>query len=228
MNFNTQHQIERFLGIKNLWLKRERDNLSIPLVLVSVDDDGWQCICQQIERENCYLGFTIKDMVYQFKVKVKEVPQKDKTIKVEFIEQLPRQVTEKQEQLIQINSNAERRRGTRYSIGLKNNKWDIFGLKSPRQHLLLDKKSIEVVLSDVSSHGALVTGQFISYIGIKKSVIHLQVDFKDETIVLDAIVVRIDRPITELGRYALSFTTPSLSWMKRVNEYAQLTEYMIR
>ena len=111
----------------------------------------------------------------------------------------------------------------RYVVGLKENRWALFGLKSQRQLLLSGRNMIDVVISDVSSHGALVTGEMVPSLVAGKEIVQLQVKFDNpqETIMLPALVVRVDRPIPKIAQYALSFIEPvSISWMRRVDEYA--------
>ena len=56
-----------------------------------------------------------------------------------------------------------------------------------------------------------------------REIVQLQVKFDtpQETIMLPALVVRVDRPIPKIAQYALSFIEPvSIRWMRRVDEYA--------
>ena len=83
---------------------------------------------------------------------------------------------------------------------------------------------IDVVISDVSSHGALVTGLMEPSLVVGREIVNLQVQFLNpqETLVLPALVVRIDRPIPKISQYALKFIEPvSIRWMKRVDGYAK-------
>ena len=145
-------------------------------------------------------------------------------LQILFDQNLPQELEKEIEEYLRIDSNAERRRGIRYVVGLKENRWALFGLKSQRQLLLSGRNMIDVVISDVSSHGALVTGEMVPSLVAGKEIVQLQVKFDNpqETIMLPALVVRVDRPIPKIAQYALSFIEPvSIRWMKRVDEYAK-------
>ena len=144
-------------------------------------------------------------------------------LQILFDQNLPQELEKEIEEYLRIDSNAERRRGVRYVVGLKENRWALFGLKSQRQLLLSGRNMIDVVISDVSSHGALVTGEMVPSLVAGKEIVNFQVKFvsPQETLILPALVVRIDKPIPKLARYALKFMEPvSISWMRRVDEYA--------
>ena len=201
--------------------------IDVPLVLVSVlEQKNWMCLSQSsshIPREKVIVGFTYRGKIFQLEARIGDTDCGNDMLQILFDQNLPQELEKEIEEYLRIDSNAERRRGVRYVVGLKENRWALFGLKSQRQLLLSGRNMIDVVISDVSSHGALVTGEMVPSLVAGREIVQLQVKFDNpqETIMLPALVVRVDRPIPKIAQYALSFIEPvSISWMRRVDEYA--------
>lgn len=223
--------LEKLLGITGMWFTEEGHSTAEPLVLVSVSDKNkWLCLSHsqsksQIPKGDVLVGFTYQGNFHQLEARTSDGNCGDGMLQVQFAKALPLELEKKVEEYLRIESNAERRRGVRYVVGLKENRWMLFGLKSQRQHLIMGKRMIDVVISDVSSHGALITGEVIPSVIAGKEIVNLQVKFDNpqETLVLPALVVRVDRPIPKLAQYALKFVEPvSIRWMRRVDEYSKL------
>ena len=222
--------LEKLLNLSGMWFTSEGHPTAEPLVLVSVSDiNTWLCLSlssskSQIPKGNVIVGFSYKGIFHQLMARTSDSSCGDGMLQVQFIEPLPLELEKDIEEYLRIDSNAERRRGVRYVVGLKENRWMLFGLKSQRQRFIIGKKMIDVVISDVSSHGTLVTGEAIPSLVVGKEIVNLQVKFVNpqETLILPALVVRVDRPIPKISQYALKFIEPvAIGWMKRVDEYAK-------
>lgn len=222
--------LEKLFGLTGIWFAQKGQAIDEPLVLVSVyDKENWLCLSRsqsmsRIAKGNVIVGFTYRGKIHQLEAKTSDTSCGEGRLQVQFIEGLPLELEKEIEEYLRIDSNAERRRGTRYAVGLKENKWSLFGLKSQHQILHHENTMIDVVISDVSSHGALVTGLMEPSLVVGREIVNLQVQFLNpqETLVLPALVVRIDRPIPKISQYALKFIEPvSIRWMKRVDSYAK-------
>ncbi len=221
--------LEKLFGLTGIWFAEDGQAIDEPLVLVSVSDGGWLCLSRSQSRSrivlgNVIVGFTYRGKIYQLEARTSDTSCGDGMLQVQFTESLPVELEKEINEYLRIDSNAERRRGIRYAVGLKENKWILFGLKSQHQILHYENKMIDVVISNVSSHGALVTGLMDASLVVGRAVVNLQVKFLNpqETLILPALVVRIDRPIPTLAQYALKFIDPlSIRWMKRVDSYAK-------
>lgn len=232
MHCEIHSNLEKLFGLTGIWFASDGQAIDEPLVLVSVSDQKtWMCLSQSsshIPQEKVIVGFTYRGKIFQLEARIGDTDCGNDMLQVQFTENLPLELEKEIEEYLRIDSNAERRRGIRYVVGLKENRWALFGLKSQRQLLLASKNMIDVVISDVSSHGALVTGEMVPSLVAGKEIVNFQVKFLNpqETLVLPALVVRIDKPIPKLAQYALSFIEPvSISWMKRVDEYAMKLKY---
>lgn len=219
--------LEKHFGLTGIWFAVGKA-VAVPLVLVSVSEQkNWMCLSQSsshIPQEKVIVGFTYRGKIFQLEARIGDTDCGNDMLQILFDQNLPQELEKEIEEYLRIDSNAERRRGVRYVVGLKENRWALFGLKSQRQLLLSGRNMIDVVISDVSSHGALVTGEMVPSLVAGKEIVQLQVKFDNpqETIMLPALVVRVDRPISKIAQYALSFIEPvSIRWMKRVDEYAK-------
>lgn len=228
-NCKIHANLEKLFGLSGIWFTTDGHPTAEPLVLVSVFDiNKWLCLSvsqskSQIAKGNVIVGFTYKGKFHQLSAITSDTSCGDGMLQVQF-ESLPLELEKEIEEYLRIDSNAERRRGVRYVVGLKENRWMHFGLKSQRQRFIIGKNMIDVVISDVSSHGSLITGEMIPSLVVGKEIVQLQVKFDNpqETLMLPALVVRVDRPIPKIAQYALSFIEPvSIRWMKRVDEYAK-------
>lgn len=229
MHCEIHSNLEKHFGLTGIWFAVGKA-IDVPLVLVSVSDrKTWICLSEsrtQIPLEKVVVGFTYRGQIHRLEARTSGTDSEDGMLRVQFTAGLPPELEKEIEEYLRIGSNAERRRGSRYAVGLRDGRWCLFGLKSQRQRLFFGKRMIDVVVSNVSSHGALVTGEVVSSLVAGREVVSLQVKFLDphETLVLPALVVRIDRPIPKIAQYALRFVDPvSVAWMRRVDEYAQLT-----
>lgn len=222
MDCKLLQHMEKILGIDGLFLNIKEKKTSIPLVLVGLNTDSWDCLSEVEYNGRGVVHFTHGKESCEINVDVKNTICG--TLNLTFLTKLPGEIEQKQLSWIKLNTGAEQRRGTRYSVGLRDNKWKVFGLQSQRQQLLFGKKRIDVVLSNVSYHGALVTGENVNDLSlvVGKQIVHLCVNFThpSEAIVLDAIIVRVEKPIPKISQYALSFVNPSTCWMNRVEMYA--------
>ena len=226
MHCEIHSNLEKHFGLTGIWFTVGKA-IDVPLVLVSVlEQKNWMCLSQSsshIPREKVIVGFTYRGKIFQLEARIGDTDCGNDMLQILFDQNLPQELEKEIEEYLRIDSNAERRRGVRYVVGLKENRWALFGLKSQRQLLLSGRNMIDVVISDVSSHGALVTGEMVPSLVAGKEIVQLQVKFDNpqETIMLPALVVRVDRPIPKIAQYALSFIEPvSISWMRRVDEYA--------
>ena len=226
MHCEIHSNLEKHFGLTGIWFTVGKA-IDVPLVLVSVSEQkNWMCLSQSsshIPREKVIVGFTYRGKIFQLEARIGDTDCGNDMLQILFDQNLPQELEKEIEEYLRIDSNAERRRGVRYVVGLKENRWALFGLKSQRQLLLSGRNMIDVVISDVSSHGALVTGEMVPSLVAGKEIVQLQVKFDNpqETIMLPALVVRVDRPIPKIAQYALSFIEPvSISWMRRVDEYA--------
>ena len=219
--------LEKHFDLTGIWFTVGKA-IDVPLVLVSVlEQKNWMCLSQSsshIPREKVIVGFTYREKIFQLEARIGDTDCGNDMLQILFDQNLPQELEKEIEEYLRIDSNAERRRGVRYVVGLKENRWVLFGLKSQRQLLLSGRNMIDVVISDVSSHGALVTGEMVPSLVAGKEIVQLQGEFDkpQETIMLPALVVRVDRPIPKIAQYALSFIEPvSIRWMRRVDEYAK-------
>ena len=231
MHCEIHSNLEKHFGLTGIWFAVGKA-VAVPLVLVSVSDrKTWICLSEsrtQIPREKVVIGFTYRGQIHRREARTSDANCGDGMLQVQFAESLPLELEKGIEEYLRIGSNAERRRGIRYVVGLKENRWILFGLQSQRQRLLAGKSMIDVVISDVSSHGTLVTGEAAPSLVAGREIVNFQVKFvsPQETLILPALVVRIDKPIPKLARYALKFMEPvSISWMRRVDEYAMKLKY---
>ena len=226
MHCEIHSNLEKHFGLTGIWFTVGKA-VAVPLVLVSVSEQkNWMCLSQSsshIPREKVIVGFTYRGKIFQLEARIGDTDCGNDMLQILFDQNLPQELEKEIEEYLRIDSNAERRRGVRYVVGLKENRWALFGLKSQRQLLLSGRNMIDVVISDVSSHGALVTGEMVPSLVAGREIVQLQVKFDNpqETIMLPALVVRVDRPIPKIAQYALSFIEPvSIRWMRRVDEYA--------
>ena len=226
MHCEIHSNLEKHFGLTGIWFAVCKA-VDVPLVLVSVSEQkNWMCLSQSsshIPREKVIVGFTYRGKIFQLEARIGDTDCGNDMLQILFDQNLPQELEKEIEEYLRIDSNAERRRGVRYVVGLKENRWALFGLKSQRQLLLSGRNMIDVVISDVSSHGALVTGEMVPSLVAGREIVQLQVKFDNpqETIMLPALVVRVDRPIPKIAQYALSFIEPvSIRWMRRVEEYA--------
>ena len=227
MHCEIHSNLEKHFGLTGIWFTVGKA-IDVPLVLVSVSEQkNWMCLSQSsshIPREKVIVGFTYRGKIFQLEARIGDTDCGNDMLQILFDQNLPQELEKEIEEYLRIDSNAERRRGVRYVVGLKENRWALFGLKSQRQLLLSGRNMIDVVISDVSSHGALVTGEMVPSLVAGREIVQLQVKFDNpqETIMLPALVVRVDRPIPKIAQYALSFIEPvSIRWMRRVDEYAK-------
>lgn len=227
MHCEIHSNLEKHFGLTGIWFTVGKA-VDVPLVLVSVSEQkNWMCLSQSsshIPREKVIVGFTYRGKIFQLEARIGDTDCGNDMLQILFDQNLPQELEKEIEEYLRIDSNAERRRGVRYVVGLKENRWALFGLKSQRQLLLSGRNMIDVVISDVSSHGALVTGEMVPSLVAGREIVQLQVKFDtpQETIMLPALVVRVDRPIPKIAQYALSFIEPvSIRWMRRVDEYAK-------
>ena len=226
MHCEIHSNLEKHFGLTGIWFTVGKA-IDVPLVLVSVlEQKNWMCLSQSslhIPQEKVIVGFTYRGKIFQLEARIGDTDCGNDMLQILFDQNLPQELEKEIEEYLRIDSNAERRRGVRYVVGLKENRWALFGLKSQRQLLLSGRNMIDVVISDVSSHGALVTGEMVPSLVAGREIVQLQVKFDNpqETIMLPALVVRVDRPIPKIAQYALSFIEPvSIRWMRRVDEYA--------
>ena len=226
MHCEIHSNLENHFGLTGIWFAVGKA-VAVPLVLVLVlEQKNWMCLSQSsshIPREKVIVGFTYRGKIFQLEARIGDTDCGNDMLQILFDQNLPQELEKEIEEYLRIDSNAERRRGVRYVVGLKENRWALFGLKSQRQLLLSGRNMIDVVISDVSSHGALVTGEMVPSLVAGREIVQLQVKFDtpQETIMLPALVVRVDRPIPKIAQYALSFIEPvSIRWMRRVDEDA--------
>ncbi|MBQ7367951.1 MAG: hypothetical protein IJW57_12110 [Spirochaetaceae bacterium] len=216
--------MERIIGLEGLWLRPEDRTTVMPLVLVEVRGDGWVCLTQGTYEGRGTVGFIAEGNSWQVAAAVEADRSRGRAVRLHFLEALPEQVDRMVNDWLQLKGRSERRRGSRYAVGLRDGRWSLFGLRSQRQLLVLGKGVIDVVISDVSSHGALVTGEVVHSLVSGQEIVRLQASFVNpvEPLVLPALVVRSERPIPKLAQYALKFIDPvSVAWMRRVDEYAK-------
>lgn len=226
MHCEIHSNLEKHFGLTGIWFAVGKA-VAVPLVLVSVSEQkNWMCLSQSsshIPQEKVIVGFTYRGQIHRREARICDTDCGNDMLQILFDQNLPQELEKEIEKYLRIDSNAERRRGVRYVVGLKENRWILFGLQSQRQRLLAGKSMIDVVISDVSSHGTLVTGEVAPSLVAGREIVNFQVKFvsPQETLILPALVVRIDKPIPKLARYALNFMEPvSISWMRLVDEYA--------
>ena len=226
MHCEIHSNLEKHFGLTGIWFAVGKA-VAVPLVIVSVSEQkNWMCLSQSsshIPQEKVIVGFTYRGQIHRREARICDTDCGNDMLQILFDQNLPQELEKEIEKYLRIDSNAERRRGVRYVVGLKENRWILFGLQSQRQRLLAGKSMIDVVISDVSSHGTLVTGEVAPSLVAGREIVNFQVKFvsPQETLILPALVVRIDKPIPKLARYALNFMEPvSISWMRLVDEYA--------
>lgn len=142
--------------------------------------------------------------------------------RIEFLEALPKFLIKKIRKYNALIKKSNRRSEERYDVGLK--KWQDFLLERADQRLIISKtENIRCILTNVSFHGALLTGES-SRLKVNESVVYLAMRFTSpmETIIQPAVICRIENRTKELSRYSLKFIEPySLSWQKRIEAFGE-------
>ena len=128
--------LEKYFGLTGIWFTVGKA-IDVPLVLVSVSDQKtWMCLSQSsshIPQEKVIVGFTYRGKIFQLEARIGDTDCGNDMLQIFFDQNLPQELEKEIEEYLRIDSNAERRRGFRYVIGLKENRWMLFGLKSQRQ-----------------------------------------------------------------------------------------------
>lgn len=145
--------------------------------------------------------------------------------RIEFLETLPKFLIKKIREYNALIKKSNRRSEERYDVGLK--KWKDFLLERADQRLIsliISKtENIRCILTNVSFHGALLTGES-SRLKVNEGVVYLAMRFTSpmETVIQPAVICRIENRTNELSRYSLKFIEPySLSWQKRIEAFGE-------
>lgn len=226
IDINSLHtayaDVLKFLEITNCYFKYSDSAETIIIKPIIIDVSFWIVMAANNIPQGGKLVIHT-DEIYALDVETEPYMFEDDDttyVKLCFTQQIPEELQSRITKYTILRQFSEKRKEERYDIGLAN--WELFGLEKAEQKLFHNKNSsIKCIISNISVHGALVTGK-AAYIRIGENVAKLYCTFNNpiDTIMQSALIVRIDKKTSQLYRYSLRFIEPvSLGWQGRFNSY---------
>ena len=119
---------------------------------------------------------------------------------------------------VQREDALEKRKEERFDVGLEH--YARFGLNSAEQHVFYNTHRFPCFLKNISLHGAQIISTKIPKITAKQFVsLYLQLEKPTETLVQQALVLRIDAQTHEFNAYSLQIFDPEPIWKNRLHAF---------
>lgn len=215
------NEVINYLGIKNTYFLLA-DGITSLVKPMYIAPQKWEIISASPLPEFGTLIIELRNNVkYSVLCSVSQLSNNFNSYLLMFENQLDQAFIDRLSKFHQITSASEKRRESRYNIGIEN--WKTFGLSKPEVQIVFDSKTYKCIINNVSVHGALLTGETAS-ISQNGSMINFVCSFNDPAanVFQNALIVNCQNLQKNYSRYSLQFLDPvSFIWQERIQKFEE-------